>query len=103
MKTGSKEVLTDVFLGEKVLIKLFIKYNTAIPSSAAVECYSRDISRVKTATLSDASFERLMLMSGNQHHVEVMDRERAGAKLVLKLSLLILLNILSSFMQNFIS
>jgi len=39
VKVGSKEVLTGViFLCKKVLIYLFIKYNTANPSSAAVDC-----------------------------------------------------------------
>ncbi|XP_042229523.1 uncharacterized protein LOC121871369 [Homarus americanus] len=78
LEAGSKEVLTDVaFLGEQVLIDLFNKYNTAIPSSAAVECLfsiGKDVLRAKRATLSDGNFERLMFMKGNQHHVEAMEK-----------------------------
>ena len=38
IETSSKDLLTDAaFLGEQVLVDLFIKFNTAIPSSAAVE------------------------------------------------------------------
>ena len=54
---------------------LFIKYNTATPSSAAVECLfsiGKDILRAKRATLSDANFERLMFIKGYNHHLEEM-------------------------------
>ena len=38
LDSKSKESFTDAaFLGEPVLVELFIKYNTAIPPSAAVE------------------------------------------------------------------
>ena len=75
---GSEEVLTEVaFLGEQVLIDLFIKYNTAVPSSVAVErlfSIGKDILRAKRAVLSDGNFERLMFMKGNQHHVEALEK-----------------------------
>uniref|UniRef100_A0A672F8K3 HAT C-terminal dimerisation domain-containing protein n=1 Tax=Salarias fasciatus TaxID=181472 RepID=A0A672F8K3_SALFA len=59
-----------------VLINLFIKYNTAIPSSAALELLfsiGKDILRAKRATLSEANFERLMFLKGNTHHLEEME------------------------------
>lgn len=58
----------SVFGGEKSLMRLFVKYNTGIPSSAGVErmfsigklilCDNRN-------RLSDENFERLMFMKGN--------------------------------------
>ena len=68
---GSKEDLTDgAFMGEQVLVDLFIRYNTAIPSTAAVErlfFIGKDILTAKRAKLSDANFERLMFMKGNHN------------------------------------
>ena len=75
---GSKKDLADsVFMRELVLVDLFIKskYNTAIPSSVAVEqlfFIGKDILTAKRAKLSDANFERLMFMKGNQHHAAGM-------------------------------
>lgn len=52
-----KQILTQItFLGEQVLVDLFTKYNTIIPSSAAVEnrfSLGKDILKTKGATLSD--------------------------------------------------
>jgi hypothetical protein len=83
LSVGSKEDLTDgAFMGVQVLIDLFIKYNTAIPSSAAVErlfSIGKDILTAKRAKLSDAKFERLMFMKGNQHHVAGMQAEQAAS------------------------
>jgi hypothetical protein len=65
-------------MGEQVFINLFLKYNTAIPSSAAVErlfSIGKDTLTAKRATLSDANFEKLMFMKGNQHHVAAMEAE----------------------------
>lgn len=80
LNAGSKEALTDAaFMGEQVFIDLFIKYNTAIPSSAAVErlfSIGKDILTAKRAKLSDANFEKLMFMKGNQHHVAAMLAEQ---------------------------
>jgi hypothetical protein len=58
----SKQDYTDMtFLGEPVLVKLFVQYNTPIPSSTAVErifSTGKDILKLKPkrASLSDKSF-----------------------------------------------
>lgn len=67
----SKKDLVDAFMGEPVLCKLFMRYNTPVPSSAAVERFfsqGKDILRAKRASLSDKNFEVLMFMRGNKHH-----------------------------------
>ncbi|CAG9791509.1 unnamed protein product [Diatraea saccharalis] len=67
----SKDSFNDAaFLGEQIFINLFIKYNTAIPSSAAVErlfSTGKDILTPKRASLSDENFNMLMFMKGNMH------------------------------------
>ena len=71
LDSQSKMTLDDAtFLGEPILVKLFVKYNTAMPSSAAVEwlfSMGKDILRAKRAALSDANFEMLMFLKGNMH------------------------------------
>jgi hypothetical protein len=60
------------FMGEKVLSKLFIKFNTPVPSSAAVERFfsqGKDILKPKRASLADDTFEMLMFLRGNKHHL----------------------------------
>jgi hypothetical protein len=69
----SKQDYTDMsFLGEPFLVKLFVQYNTTIPSSAAVErifSTGKDILKPKRASLSDKNFERLMFLKGNDHYM----------------------------------
>jgi hypothetical protein len=62
-------------MGE-VWIKLFIKFNTAMPSSAAVErlfSTGKDILRDKRASLSDDNFDMLMFLKGNMNHIKTME------------------------------
>ncbi len=64
------------FLGEPALISLFMKYNTAIPSSAAVERFfliGKDILRAKRLSLSDTNFDMLMFLKSNQHHAASLE------------------------------
>ena len=54
-----------------------LKFDTAILSSAAVQrlfSIGRDISRSRTATLSDTNFEKPMFMKWNRRHVETMEK-----------------------------
>ncbi|KAG0728749.1 hypothetical protein GWK47_031842 [Chionoecetes opilio] len=51
-------------------VTLFIKYNTGIPSSAAVErlfSTAGDVLRPKRACLSEDNFEYLVFLKGNLH------------------------------------
>ena len=60
------------FFGRAALMKLFTKYNTPIPSSAAVErlfSIGKEILRARRCQLSDDMFERLMFMKSNLHHM----------------------------------
>ena len=66
------------FMGESVLMKLFTKFNTPIPSSAAVErlfSQGKDILKAKRSSLSDKNFEMLMFLRGNRHHWKSMAQE----------------------------
>jgi hypothetical protein len=59
-----------------VLSRLFVKYNTPVPSSAAVERFfsiGKDILRPKRASLSDDNFNMLMFRKGNMHHMASLD------------------------------
>ncbi|XP_034018620.1 uncharacterized protein LOC117503486 [Thalassophryne amazonica] len=85
LEASSKEVLTDIaFLGEQVLVDMFIKYNTAIPSSAVVGhlfSIDKNILRAGRATLSDdASFERLVFIQGNKHHLDEMELQEGKSE-----------------------
>jgi hypothetical protein len=77
LKIHPKDTLCDAtFLNEPVLTRLFVKFNTAIPSSAAVERFfsmGKDILRDKRASLSDKNFEMLMFLKGNMHLMESLE------------------------------
>ena len=77
LEASSKDVTNEAaFLGEKIYSDLFLKYNTSIPSSAAVErlfSIGKDILRAKRASLSDSNFEMLIFMKGNDHHLRALN------------------------------
>jgi len=60
----------SVFMVEKSLIDLFVRYNTGIPSSAGVErlfSIGKLIMRDNRSRLSDESFKKLMFMKGSMN------------------------------------
>jgi hypothetical protein len=62
-------------MGEQVSIDVVNKYNTTTHLSAAIKrlfSIGKDILTAKRAKLSDANFEKLIFMKGNQHHVAAM-------------------------------
>ena len=64
-----KKDLSDcAFMGDKILAKLFI--NTAVPSSAAAERFFSQGKDILKASLSDETFEMLMFLRGNKHHLK---------------------------------
>ncbi|KAG0729240.1 Late secretory pathway protein AVL9 [Chionoecetes opilio] len=68
MKESLTSLADPAFNSEKVLNDLFLWYNTAMPSSAAVErlfSLGKDINRAKRSSLSDENFNMLMFMKGN--------------------------------------
>ena len=73
LDADSKNDLSDAtFLGEPALMKLFTKYNTPIPSSAAVErlfSIGKEILRERRCQLSDNMYELLLFMKWNLHHM----------------------------------
>ena len=71
LEFGSMDELSDeAFMGEQIFIKLFMKFNTGMPSSAGSErlfSEAKDIHRAKRACLTDENFERLLFLKGNNH------------------------------------
>ena len=71
--SGNPAVLSsDLFPHEfhDAWVRLFLKYNTPLPSSASVErvfSYGSDILRPKRAALAAPNFEALVFMKGNLH------------------------------------
>ena len=74
LEGSSKMDLSDTtFLGEPALAKLFVKFKTSAPPSAAVErlfSTGKEILRARRCRLSDTTFESLMFMKGNLHLME---------------------------------
>ncbi|KAG7165629.1 hypothetical protein Hamer_G013133 [Homarus americanus] len=67
-KPSKKTFDKDTF-PNKAMRELFIKYNTPIPSSAAVECMfsmGKDVLRPKCSRMSDKHFEMLVFLRGEQ-------------------------------------
>ena len=70
---------------ENVWVRLFLQYNTALPSSASVKrvfSYGSDILRAKRTSLAAQNFEALVFMKGSMkmlkkaHEVEYEEKER---------------------------
>lgn len=60
-----------LLLLRKAWLELFIKYNTHLPSSAAVErlfSIGSDILKPKASALMADNFENLVFLKGNHHH-----------------------------------
>ena len=56
----------------EVWVDLFLRYNTPLPSSAAVErmfCTGGDILRAKRSSLAGYMFEHLVFLKGNLRHL----------------------------------
>jgi hypothetical protein len=68
-------------LNRAAWIDLFIKYNTPLPSSAAVErlfSMGSDILRAKRSSLTADNFEKLIFIKGN---LQLLDEKSISAKL----------------------
>ena len=67
-------------------LDLFKKYNTPLPSSAAVErlfSSAGDILRAKRSSLSNINFEQLVFVRGNMHllgYKEVQEQDKEEEK-----------------------
>ena len=66
----------------ELFVALFRRYNTAIPSSAAVErvfSLGSDILKPKRSTLTSMNFERFVLLKGNAHLLQFETPEEEDA------------------------
>ena len=73
---SDKAITQDMFplLYRKAWVELFIRFNTPLPSSAAVERLfnvAGDILRPKRSSLSSANFEKLVFMRGNMEFMKL--------------------------------
>lgn len=62
--------LVNAFQNLPMMKKIFLKYNTGVPASAACErlfSVGKDVFRPKRNRLSDANFEKLLLCRMNKH------------------------------------
>ena len=69
----SDKLEDDDFQLNRILMDLFIQFNTPVPSSAGVErlfSQAGDILRPKRCSLKEDCFHMLMFMRGNHHHWE---------------------------------
>ncbi|CAL9691779.1 unnamed protein product [Knipowitschia caucasica] len=67
---SSETKLVSAFQNLPLMKKIFLKYNTGVPSSAASErlfSVGSDIFRPKRNRLSDSNFEKLLLCRVNKH------------------------------------
>lgn len=86
---GTESLADPAFNSESVLINLFLRYNTAMPSSAAVErlfSLGKDIMRAKRSCLSDDNMNMLMFTKANMsmrmpRNTEIKAQVRDVAKL----------------------
>ncbi|CAI9715377.1 Hypothetical predicted protein [Octopus vulgaris] len=79
LKTTSKDLLRDAVLAEQVLVDLFIKFNTAILTSAAVErlfSMGKNILTAKRSSQTDENFDMQILMKGSMHLMNKMENEK---------------------------
>lgn len=63
---------------QEVWVNLFIKYNTPLPSSAAVErmfSQGSDILRPKRAAMTSSNFENFVFMKGNMNLFKMQNKE----------------------------
>ena len=77
--SSKNDLSAATFLGEPAIIKLFVKYNTTIPSSAAVEhlfSIGKEILRARRCMLTDSTFEKLMFMKGNMRYMGSLEELR---------------------------
>ena len=69
----SDKLEDDDFQRDRILMDLFIEFNTPVPSAAGVERLfgqAGDILRPKRCSLKEDRFHMLMFMRGNRHHWE---------------------------------
>ncbi|KAJ7303274.1 hypothetical protein JRQ81_012213 [Phrynocephalus forsythii] len=69
LKTPRRELSPSSFEDFPRIRQIFLKYNTAVPSSAAVQCLfglEGHIMTVERPSLSDEAFEQLVLLKQNR-------------------------------------